>query len=102
MNDARPPGSLGAFLRGALPEPPLPAGFAHAVLRRIHRDDAPWLQGIADIVSFLKRPFSMAIMTLAMAVGAWDGLRDGAGDARVRAERAHVLAVDPESSAFTP
>lgn len=93
---------MGELLRRQLPEPPLPAGFARSVLRRIHDNDMQWLASLAEVVAFLKRPVSLGLMSMALAAGAWGGFSEGMRDARLRAERAHVLAIDPETSAFAP
>ena len=102
MKDSHAPGSLGPLLQQVLPEPPLPAGFARSVLRRIHAHDERWKPAWLEALDFLRRPFALAVMSLALAVGAWDGLNHGMSEARMKAERTHVLAVDPESIAFTP
>lgn len=94
--------SWGPVLRRALPEPALPAGFAKSVLRRIRADRAPWAEGLMNMTAFLFRPYSLGFLAFAMVVGAWDGFRQGMGDARLRAERAHVMAIDPETPAFLP
>lgn len=92
--------SWGAFLQEAFPPPPLPHGFARSVMRRVRVEESPWWTALRDVVVFLTRPASVAVLLVALVVGGWEGWRQGAEASVVQAERAHVLAVDPETTAF--
>lgn len=96
------PPSWGNLLREAFPEPPLPHGFVRSVTRRVRVEEAPWVAVLRDVVLFVTRPACVGFLTLALVAGGWDGWRQGSAIAAARAERAHVLAVAPESTAFIP
>lgn len=96
------PPSWGDLLREALPEPPLPHGFVRSVMRRVRVEESPWVTVLRDVVLLVTRPASLGFLAVSLVVGGWGGWRRGFEASLARAERAHVLALDPESTAFMP